>query len=299
MNFKICTYNIDGLPEVFDLCELPWILRPISWIYKWITGTTKIKVNGDSGRRDKTVDIAKYIISQDFDLVGFQEDLNCHDVLEKGLSELYSMGEYSGGIYFKNLRILPYPRFKCDGLGLAFKESKVKIVEEKRVTWNKSSGYFKGANDRLMKKGFRFYSLILDSRVFLDLYIVHMDADFYNPEKCPDVKEDIEARRSQLSQLVKEITNRDSRNPIIVMGDFNSSPSRSWDVENIEEYFLKPLWSIPGISIGEITGETRRIDRIFFINHQDSFNQIKPGKCYYDNSVRLSDHIPFIAEIEI
>lgn len=37
---KILTYNVDGLPESLDLNNLPWILKPIAWIYKLIKGTT-------------------------------------------------------------------------------------------------------------------------------------------------------------------------------------------------------------------------------------------------------------------
>ena len=298
MNFKICTYNIDGLPEELDLRELPWLLKPLSWIYKWIKGTTKIKINDNLGRQDKTFEIGEYIGSNDFDLCGLQEDLNYHEVLKNGLPDSYKTASYFGGIDFKNLRWFPYPRFKCDGISLVFKDSRIKIVEEKRVKWKKSSGYFKGANDKLMEKGFKFYSLILDSQVFLDLYIVHLDADFYDPLECPDVEKDIEARGSQLSQLVDEIEKRNSGNPIIVIGDFNSSPFYSWDNKNIEEYFLEPLRRIPGTYVGEIIGEERGVNRIFFMNYLESFNQVKPKKCYYENT-GLSDHKPFIAEIEI
>ena len=33
---KIITYNVDGLPESLDLRDLPWIFKPIVWIYKLI-----------------------------------------------------------------------------------------------------------------------------------------------------------------------------------------------------------------------------------------------------------------------
>ena len=287
MNFKICTYNIDGLPEELDLRELPWLLKPLSWIYKWIKGTTKIKINDNLGRRDKTFEIGEYIGSRGFDLCGLQGDLNYHENLKKGLSDSYKTASYFGGIDFKNLRWFPYPRFKCDGISLVFKDSRIKIVEEKRVRWKNSSGYFEGAHDKLMEKGFKFYLLILDSQVFLDLYIVHLDSDFYDPSKSPDVERDIETRRSQLSQLVDDIEKRDSGNSIIVMGDFNSSPFCSWDNENIDEYFLKPLRRIPGTYVGEMTGEERGVDRVFFMNYLESFNQVKPGKCYY----QITNHL--------
>ena len=40
---KVLTYNVDELPEKLDLKELPWILKPIGWIYKLIKGTSFIK----------------------------------------------------------------------------------------------------------------------------------------------------------------------------------------------------------------------------------------------------------------
>jgi hypothetical protein len=39
---KIITYNIDGLPESLDLNDLPWIFKPIVWIYKLFKKTTII-----------------------------------------------------------------------------------------------------------------------------------------------------------------------------------------------------------------------------------------------------------------
>ena len=40
MEIKLATYNIDGLPEQLDLNDLPWLFKPIAWVYKMFKGTT-------------------------------------------------------------------------------------------------------------------------------------------------------------------------------------------------------------------------------------------------------------------
>jgi predicted glycosyltransferase involved in capsule biosynthesis len=71
----------------------------------------------------------------------------------------------------------------------------MEIILEEIIPWEKSHGYFSHANDKLTMKGFRHY--ILKKNVsFLDVYIVHLDADFYHPENCSDVSKDIATRKA-------------------------------------------------------------------------------------------------------
>ena len=133
----------------------------------------------------------------------------------------------------------------------------------------------------------------------VDVYIVHMDADFYNAEKCPDVSKDVEARESQLKQLTERIIeNYDERwnVPVIIMGDTNSSPNYEWDVKNIEENLINPINDIEGLTIKEVIPNNRLdVDRVFYINSVHSKHVINPKECYFDESfVGLSDHRPLV-----
>ena len=115
-----------------------------------------------------------------------------------------------------------------------------------------------------------------------------MDADFYDPAKCPDVSRDVAARRSQFEQLANTINLLNAGDPLIVMGDFNSYPKYEWDKANID-YFLS---LIPGLELA-VPGNYEDCDHIFV-------RGFKVKKCYFDLSFgSLSDHKPLIAELEL
>ena len=301
-SFKIISYNIDGLPEEIDLMDLPWYLRFIGWIYLLFKGTTKVKVNDNSNILGCISGISKWINSSGADIIGMQEDFDYHDVLMEGLDKKYFCGKHSGGLLRSGVSIFPYLRLKSDGLSLILKSDRVKIMEEKRYKWKKSYGYFSHANDKLTEKGFRFYELLLDGVIKLDLYLVHMDADFYDVEKCPDVSGDIRARKSQLNQVVENIISRynfNYHNPILIMGDTNSSHNYKWDIDNIDNNLIKPIDDIYHLNINEaipINGSS--IDRIFYINDDRSRYYVFYTDCILgDEDVNgLSDHRPFISE---
>ena len=46
-----------------------------------------------------------------------------------------------------------------------------------------------------------------NDNINIDIYIVHMDANFYHPINRPDVSKDIAARKSQIYQLLTYIFN--------------------------------------------------------------------------------------------
>lgn len=290
--FKIITYNIDGLPETLDLNTLPWILRPIAWIYKLFKGTTIVTVNDGTGKAEKIKEISKDLSHAD--IVCVQEDFNYHEELTESLKDFES-GTYMGGFdlskVFSMVKWLPIPRFKADGLGI-FVKKPFEIASEEIIPWDKSYGYFTHANDKLTMKGFRHYVLKRNGKEFVEVYVVHMDADFYDTEKCPDVSKDIEARKCQLQQLTSNILSHEVKNPIIVIGDTNSSEKYEWDRENIEKYLLEPINSTSNISIKElIPSNYRDVDRIFYISKKDKKSQLTMKECLYNLDNRgLSDH---------
>ena len=81
---KIITYNIDGLPESLDLNDLPFILKPIAWIYKLIKKTTLVKINDNKNVCLNTQLISKYLSLNNPDIICVQEDFNYHkELVEK------------------------------------------------------------------------------------------------------------------------------------------------------------------------------------------------------------------------
>lgn len=299
---KILTYNIDGLPESLDLNDLPCILKPITWIYKLIKKTTIIKINDNKDTSNKMKQISKFLLDSNADIIGVQEDFNYHNELTSELYDTYSWGTYLGGFdiskIFSSVECLtnfPLPRFKADGMNL-FTKIGIHTYKEEIINWNKSSGYVDHANDLLTHKGFRFYNLNIDN-IELDVYIVHMDADFYHPEKCPDVIKDIEARKSQIEQLLSYIFERyyACTNPAIIIGDTNSYDKYNWDKENIE-YFIKNINYVKELNCQEaIPNNYNDCDRIFFINHSKGKYKLKLKECHFDKDISLSDHKPLEA----
>lgn len=304
---KILTYNIDGLPETLDLNDLPCILKPIAWIYKAIKKTTIVRINDNVDTDKKMKEIGQYFINSEADIIGVQEDFNYHKELTEDLYDKYSWGTYSGGFdidkIFSSIECLshfPLPRFKADGMNL-FTKIGIHTNKEEIINWNKSSGYIDHANDLLTHKGFRFYNLNFDN-VELDVYIVHMDADFYHPENCPDVTKDIEARKLQINQLLDYIYTRHNKgisNPIIIMGDTNSYNKYEWDAENINN-FITTLNYIKEFDCKEaIPNNYEDCDRIFFVNNSNAKYKLELNECHFDKDISLSDHKPLFATFDI
>lgn len=307
---KVITYNIDGLPDKLDLKSLPWILKPISWIYKWIKGTTVIKINDNTETSNNIKKISKYLRDSGADIIGVQEDFNYHSELLFYLNN-YLHGELSNkfdlsGI-FKDTEwksYFPLPRFKSDGINLLAKFDTVdlNLVSEEIVSWKESYGYIDHANDLLTHKGFRFYTIKVENKEF-DIYVIHMDADFYHESNCPDVSKDIRTRKAQFKQLHEFISNRYNNgrfNPTIIMGDTNSYDKYYWDTENINLFKLNIKEISPNISIEEaIPGNFKDCDRIFYINSSNLDYRLELLDCYFDISLELSDHKPLIANFNI
>ena len=307
---KVITYNIDGLPEKLDLSTLPWVLKPISWIYKLIKKTTIIKINDNVNTSNKIQHISDYLRRIDADLIGIQEDFNYHSELIMDLYDKYSWGTYSGGFdiskIFSSVECLshfPLPRFKADGINLFTNHNKVllNISSEDIISWKKSNGYIGNGNDLLTHKGFRFYIITIEDNINIDVYVLHMDADFYHPQNCPDVKKDIEARKYQFNQLSEYILNRFKyvHNPVIIMGDTNSYNKYEWDVKNIEQFKKNINFNLNLCCEEVIPNNYNDCDKIFIINSNKSKYELKTINCYFDKDISLSDHKPLIAEFEV
>lgn len=284
--FSVMTYNVAGLPSTLDLNDLPWILKPIAWIYKLIKGTTLITVNDRKTDRNK---IADYLSKSGCDIIGVQEDFSNQQ------ADGYSKGTDRGGFnlkkLFSSITWLPLA-FKADGINI-FYNSRIKVNSEKIIWWNESNGYISHANDTLTHKGFRHYNLTIDNEYGLDLYIVHMDADFYHPINCPDIEDDVKARRSQLEQLANFINdNKYSRNPILIIGDTNSG-DYTWDIDNFNYFRFvlgKPLYEV-------LPNST--VDRMFVINNTNSKYKLCCTYQEIDNNMKETDHRPFIVKFKM
>ena len=311
---RIITYNIDGLPESLDLSTVSFFLKPIAWIYKLIKKTTIIKINDNTNTDKHIKQISKCLLNANPDIIGVQEDFNYHNELMESLSDSYNYSTHTGKIdltkLLSKIEIItrfPLPRFKCDGLNLITRKSNVCVVDEKIIRWKKSCGYFKHANDTLTHKGFRQYTMSAYGK-FIDVYVIHMDADFYSDLKGDTAPIDINARISQIKQLVNYIIGRYNdgiKRPIIIMGDTNSNVDFSWDKENIQKNLLDAINNVEGLSIEEVVPNNEKdVDRIFIINVDGAKNEIEKDDCYYDLSFneeigKISDHWPLVANLYI
>jgi len=306
---KLITYNIDGLPSELDLNDLPWILKPIAWIYKLFKGTTIISINDNGNKKEDIENISKYLSSSEADIIGVQEDFNYHDELMSSLKDNYSCGKYTGGFdlskLFSNtewLTYFPLPRFKCDGINIIAKKNRIDVIQktEDIKRWKKCYGYFTHANDALTHKGFRYYTTVIDNEIPLDVYMLHMDADFYDAEKCPNISGDLEARESQLKQLVEYIDKAKSYNPIIIFGDTNTYDKYEWDKTNIQDNLINAINNINGLNIQEaIPTNHSDCDKLFYVNNDKSKYQLSLKECSFDTNITSSDHYPLIAKIDI
>lgn len=312
---KLITYNIDGLPDTLDLSTLPWILRPIAWIYKLIKGTTIVRINDNTDPDIHMKHISKCLSNSNPDIISVQEDFNFHEELMGSLNEGYHDSVHTGKIELTHLfqdtewiTRFPLPRFKCDGLNVISKKNRIFLNAEYVVGWDASCGYFKHANDSLTHKGFRCCSYIIDSEVFLDVYNIHMDANYNADLKPGEPPIDLKARESQLKQLVEYIMARYGsgiNNPVIIMGDTNSSDDFSWDVDNINNNLIKPINEVSYLNIEEVIPTNfKDVDRMFIINNMKSRYSISGVDCFYDTSYNeeigsVSDHKPLVATLKI
>lgn len=207
--FTACALNVDGLPQTF----------------------ANVSLNPDGPGSAGTQAIGRYIVNKGIDVLGLSEDFNYDGDLRVGLEGKYLMGSWSGRVEVMGIVNSSF-RFSCDGLQFLVKNDGVKNMKnETRVAWNANNGKFTNGADELITKGYRFYVLDLGNGVFVDFYILHMDAE-------TDVA-DNEARASQLTQLCNAIRANSDGRPKIIMGDTNCRYTR----DNIKALLIDPLVS--------------------------------------------------------
>lgn len=284
--FTAVSMNVDGLPNLFG-------------------------INEDGPAADGTRAISAKIAEYDWDIIGVSEDFNYNDELMSSLSANYNAGTHRGGVSWLTNN--------TDGLNLIWKKS-LSVTGEKWTSWNThySTGIFGTGNgaDGMIDKGFRYYEAEVADGVYVDIYILHMDAD--------SDQGDIDARYAQLEQLANAITASDNDNPIIVMGDTNCRYTR----EDIREAFINPINEDPRFEIKDawIEGawdgtypnvgdpallavdkggnyeypQAEIVDKIFYINNTDS--KVKLTLDSYsvatdftdDSGTALADHWPIV-----
>lgn len=284
--FTAVSMNVDGLPNLFG-------------------------INADGPAADGTRAISAKIAEYDWDIIGVSEDFNYNDELMSSLSANYNAGTHRGGVSWLTN--------DTDGLNLIWKKS-LSVTGEKWTSWNThySTGIFGTGNgaDGMIDKGFRYYEAEVADGVYVDIYILHMDAD--------SDQGDIDARYAQLEQLANAITASDNDNPIIVMGDTNCRYTR----EDIREAFINPINEDPRFEIKDawIEGawdgtypnvgdpalmavdkggnyeypQAEIVDKMFYINNTDS--KVKLTLDSYsvatdftdDSGAALADHWPIV-----
>lgn len=279
--FSVCTYNVDGLPVK-------------------IIG---IPVNADGKGAEGATNIGNYLLGKQYDIVGVSEDFDYNTQLTTPLADAYNIGSWRGGVSGG------LPKFHTDGLNF-FTKKPIAFSDEKWTSWTTSNGYFDQGNDELIDKGFRFYTVTIDSGTFVDVYIMHMDAG--------DSDKDIKARAQQWKQLAEAIINNASGHPIIVMGDTNSRYTRD-DVEGLfvntlnatGRLTVKDAWielckkgTYPTLGddplmvddLGYTDGEI--VDKIFYINQENGL-QLTATNFSVDESADQSDHKPVVVNFEM
>ena len=286
--FTAVSMNVDGLPT--DLLGF-------------------ININEGGPGADGTRAIGQKMAEYGWDIIGVSEDFNYNDELMEALSEDYNAGTHRGGVSWLTN--------DTDGLNLLWKKS-LSVTGENWTKWNTqySTGIANTGNgaDGMINKGFRYYEAEVADGVYVDFYILHMDAD--------SDQGDIDARHAQLIQLADAIKASDNGNPIIVMGDTNCRYTR----EDIRAWFMDPInaderfeikdawvedaWNGTYPNVGEDAlmavdkGGTYQypqaeiVDKIFYINNADS--QVKLALDSYDvatdftnsSGAALADHWP-------
>lgn len=288
--FTAVSMNVDGLPT--DLLGF-------------------ININEGGPGPNGTRAIGQKMAEYGWDIIGVSEDFNYNDELMEALSEDYNAGTHRGGVSWLTNN--------TDGLNLLWKKS-LSVTGESWTKWNTqySTGFANTGNgaDGMINKGFRYYEAEVADGVYVDFYILHMDAD--------SDQGDIDARHAQLIQLADAIKASDNGNPIIVMGDTNCRYTR----EDIRAWFMDPInadkrfeikdawvedaWNGTYPNVGEDAlmavdkGGTYQypqaeiVDKIFYINNTDS--QVKLALDSYDvatdftnsSGAALADHWPIV-----
>ena len=314
--FTAVTSNVDGLPPVVHIDAT---------VYK-----TDVHMNDDGSQEPGATRMGQLIAENLWDIVALSEDFNYHEYIMQGVSSYYNAGKWRGKIEQGNLdgSIVGYlsqsVRMNTDGLGfLTRKKYNVTpaVNEEKEgnnwVLWNDWYGYTDNEADGLIRKGFRFYQVVLEGNLVVDVYITHMEAG--------STEGDIAARKKQLNQFAQYIIAHKGTNPIIILGDTNCRYTR----DAVKADFIDAINADPDLEIhdpwvdlmwdgvypefgagammvsqyGEQRGEV--VDKIFYINNAQSACTLTCEKYLHDDSFtyadgsQIADHYPVVGTFVI
>lgn len=206
--FKVCAFNVDGLPKSIDFLG------------------QSIQVNPDGLGEEGAQAIGEYIAQSNVNFWALSEDFSYHHALVEKLSENFQIGSYRGAFTSENYNA--NISFDTDGLEFIAK-SPFSFSQESWTKWNQANGKFSNGFDEMINKGYRHYVANLGDGVFVDFYIMHMDAETTEADNA--------ARASQWEQLRDAILSNKSNHPIIVMGDTNSRYTR----DDIKGLFINPI----------------------------------------------------------
>ena len=291
-SFTAVSMNVDGLPQK-------------------IAGF--VDLNKDGPGAEGTKAISQKMAEYGWDIIGVSEDFNYNNELMSALSSNYNSGTHRGGVSWLTN--------DTDGLNLLWKKS-ITVAGEKWVPWEThySTGAFETGNgaDGMIDKGFRYYEATVADGVSVDVYILHMDAD--------SDQGDIDARHSQIQQLVDAIKASDNKNPIIIMGDTNCRYTREElqkrliDGINadprftIQDTWVEKVWNgvYPEYKSDAMVAKDKGgtydypqaeiVDKIFYINNTDSdvtltCNYYKVETSFVkEDGTALADHWPVVVE---
>ena len=281
-SFNATTLNVDGLPNKI--------------------GTFTVNPDGKEAEGAKA--IGNETRTKGWDIVAMSEDFNFHDYLIAPISDLYYAGTHGGKVSgLINT---------TDGLGLLLtKKTGWKFSNETRVVWSAHYGEINHGADGLIDKGFRYYTITIAPGVEFDFYCLHMDAE--------DDPKDIQARESQLTQLVEYIKSHDNGRNILILGDTNCRYTR----DNVKGKLIDPINAVDNFTIHDAWIELIRggaypkigdpaimmgdkgpqmgevVDKIFWIENSKSPLKIKANSFLHDTSFTASDHYPLTVNFTI
>lgn len=291
--FKVCAFNVDGLPLTIDIFGQP------------------IEVNPDGLGEEGAKAIGEYIANSDVNFWALSEDFSFHNTLVENLGKDFQIGTYRGAFTSNNYNA--NISFDTDGLEFLAK-APFTFSQESWTKWNKANGKLGDGFDELINKGYRHYVTDLGDGVFVDFYIMHMDAETTEADNA--------ARASQWEQLRDAILNNKSNHPIIVIGDTNSRYTRDdikgLFIDPINEtgiYEVKDAWienckegNYPALGddalmvdgengLGYEQGEI--VDKVFYLSPKKNGLSLSAVSFFVDKDFDKSDHKPVIVTLKI
>lgn len=291
--FKVCAFNVDGLPQTINI---------------W--GNT-IEVNPDGLGEEGAKAIGEYIVNSDVNFWALSEDFSFHNSLVENLGEDFQTGTYRGSFTSDNYKA--DISFDTDGLEFLAKVP-FTFSQESWTKWNKANGKLSNGFDEMINKGYRHYVADLGDGVFVDFYIMHMDAETSEADNA--------ARASQWEQLRDAILSNKSNRPIIVMGDTNSRYTRD-DIKGLfidpineaGNYEVKDAWvenckegSYPALGdnalmvdgengLGYEQGEI--VDKVLYLSPKENGLSLSATSFFVDKDFDKSDHKPVIVTLKV